>query len=779
MKDILGRGLINDDSIAILELVKNAKDAGSPSVSISFSISLSEADSKGNQEIVTELTIMDYGKGMTEFDINTKWLNIAYSEKKGKTERNYAGNKGVGRFSCDRLGTNLVLYTKAAGDEHIKLPINWELFEDKGANDEISGISLTAEKLTQEEFLEQTGVASFKTGTILKITNLRSSWSSKKLKKLVGELEKFSPSLEEDFEVYIKAAAFFDENETLSSLDNGKINNSILDKLTLKTTYISSTIDADGMFIETCLYFQDEVIYWYKAKNPYKNLKNIKAEIHYLDTVSKAYFKRKTGVTSVSYGSIFLFYNGFRISPYGNAKNDWLGIDQRKGQGSSRYLGTREVFGRIDIQDNDDSFSVITSREGLAHNSAYIDLVANDDRELAILKNGSENIGYITLLFRQLENFVVGGLNWNRLVDKLGQKTVVTLDDVNRDPERYGSREIDSDEVREILEKLIRSNLEIVDHDFNAKVIKGIKQKNIEKFEKYKEDFIAQTKDKSLVDLTPSEKGAVKRIIEEEVKQKEAALEERDFAERKASEVKSNLIVEKEKNRYLLESRKHLSPDAESLIHTVKLTNSKIRTITQNLLNSLSQGEVERHKLIDRLSKILAHSNKALKMTQLATRASFTSDMEKQNIDLFLFVREYIEEQTETHGSHFKVEFNDFESSCDISTDILALTVVIDNLISNSKKWGSTALRLTAVLSANPKIVFSDNGQGVARRFLDNPEAMFELGTKEQPVVHSDGGSGIGLYHVKSSLKSINATIKFLGNGIDLKGAAFEVEFKK
>ena len=57
--------------------------------------------------------------GMDLEDIQDKWLNIAYSEKKSnKTQHNrrMAGAKGVGRFSCDRLGEYLNLYAKTKDD---------------------------------------------------------------------------------------------------------------------------------------------------------------------------------------------------------------------------------------------------------------------------------------------------------------------------------------------------------------------------------------------------------------------------------------------------------------------------------------------------------------------------------------------------------------------------------------------------------------------------------------------------------------------------------------
>lgn len=74
LKDIVGRGLIISDDIAIVELIKNSKDAGAFGVWIEFRQLGSSEES--------ELVISDNGHGMTLDDIEHKWLNIAYSEKK-------------------------------------------------------------------------------------------------------------------------------------------------------------------------------------------------------------------------------------------------------------------------------------------------------------------------------------------------------------------------------------------------------------------------------------------------------------------------------------------------------------------------------------------------------------------------------------------------------------------------------------------------------------------------------------------------------------------------
>jgi HSP90 family molecular chaperone len=111
LKSIIGRELITDDFIAIFELVKNSFDAHASEVEITF-----ENITKKNGKII----ITDNGKGMNYDDLMNKWLFVAYSAKKDGTEdldyRSklhskffFAGAKGIGRFSCDKLGSKLRL----------------------------------------------------------------------------------------------------------------------------------------------------------------------------------------------------------------------------------------------------------------------------------------------------------------------------------------------------------------------------------------------------------------------------------------------------------------------------------------------------------------------------------------------------------------------------------------------------------------------------------------------------------------------------------------------
>lgn len=171
LKNIIGRDLISDKYIAIFELVKNSYDAGAYKVDISF-IKTDE----GHDQIV----ISDNGCGMTYNDIVEKWLFVAYSEKKPQNrekasfrdeiKREVAGAKGVGRFSCDRLGALLTLVTKTESEVSAnKVEVNWNKFE----------LDDTQEFMNIPVQYSTVGAlpSGFSKGTTLIVDALRESWS--------------------------------------------------------------------------------------------------------------------------------------------------------------------------------------------------------------------------------------------------------------------------------------------------------------------------------------------------------------------------------------------------------------------------------------------------------------------------------------------------------------------------------------------------------------------------------------------------------------------------
>jgi len=134
LKDLIGKELITNDLVAIFELVKNSYDAGANEVKIIFE-NIKENNSKDGT-----IYVIDDGSGMSKKDIEDKWLFLGYSEKKFseqeldikdfrdkiQNKRIFAGAKGIGRFSCDRLGSKLEIYSKK--DKHSCLKVDWDNF---------------------------------------------------------------------------------------------------------------------------------------------------------------------------------------------------------------------------------------------------------------------------------------------------------------------------------------------------------------------------------------------------------------------------------------------------------------------------------------------------------------------------------------------------------------------------------------------------------------------------------------------------------------------------
>ena len=424
IKSIIGKDLINDDNIAILELVKNSFDADAKRVDISFYNLKQNDDShiEGYSDKTSRLIIQDDGVGMSLADIRDKWLNIAYSEKKANNRqynRMMAGAKGVGRFSCDRLGKYLNLYSKKSGEEYVVLRIDWEKFEIDNQATEIQSIALDYEIISSSELLQR-GFTPFKHGVILEIIKLRSNWVTysvdnwitdkltnlkKYLEKLINPNQAFEKN---DFGIYLNADEFKFENACKEEVDQfiGKIENTIFRKLDFKTTSIECTTIENGTQILTTLKDKGEVIYWIKEYSDYyPAIKDFKITLYFLNTYAKAFFTKQTGIRSVDYGSIFLFLNGFRIPPYGEEGDDWLKLEQRRIQGYARFISARDLVGQIEILDTDNAFQIISSREGVVKNDNYI-----------LLTDRKQGVFYKVL--RRLERYIVDGLNWDSIPDE-------------------------------------------------------------------------------------------------------------------------------------------------------------------------------------------------------------------------------------------------------------------------------------------------------------------------------------------------------------------------
>lgn len=885
LKDIIGQGLINNDNLAVIELVKNSLDANAKEVKVTFKNlkeNIIQKDIFRNEDQrISRLIIEDDGDGMNENDVINKWLNIAYSEKKNHKDINekiFAGEKGVGRFSCDRLGKFLNLYSKKAGEEGIiYININWEDFEINDINKQIQEIDINVTNITNKELLEK-GFEIKEKGTIMEMIGLRSIWEEKKLKELRNQyLGKLIIPRDEFAASKTHISLFCKDYIKLE----GRIENQIFKELNFRTTSIETTLK-NGI-ISTALRHNGRNVLKITEHNKEKGndakkvfdlLEDVKIQIYFLNTYAKAYFKKQTGVDSVNFGSIFLFKNGFRVTPYGDFGNDWLRLEIRKGQGQARYFSTREIVGAIEIIDTKNVFQAVSSRDGLIQNQAF-DQIRSD-------KNG---IFYLTI--KALEKFVAEGLKWDKAlkseneVEKTGvieqyeedekTKTIRSLNTLDYIIRARKGEIISIDIDSELIEQLIETDKANADkllkglEKFTGKIDKDT-QKTILKIQKVLEQKekelmearkIAQEEEdkrlkaeleKSLAEeakrkaqeeslkkeeelriaeakrkeeeqkrITAEQKRKeeeLRRIAaeqakqEEELKRKEADLrskeaeqkereadfkrkeeeqkrkiaeeqaakekQEKEDAQEEAKKEKQALVVEKKKNIYLLAKKTNLGPEAEGLIHHIQLFNVDIKHEIDGLIPKIRKNELSDNQIVEQLIKIKTFTEKIIAVSNLITGAGFNAKLDKQAINIPVFISDYINEYYEYHNkSTLQLQCEGSEIPFFRSISPLELSIIIDNLISNAKKWKAKNMKFSIHKddAKNLIIDISDDGLGLSDMLLNKPNQIFELGVTET------NGAGIGLYYVSNLLKNMNASICFLGNNINLKGATFQISF--
>lgn len=842
LKSIIGKDLINDDNIAILELVKNSYDANSKKVIVTFkNIKQNDDDTirirnKNDQSKINKysnrtsrIVIQDFGVGMDRSDIEDKWLNIAYSEKKAQKkqfDRILAGAKGVGRFSCDRLGEYLNIYSRKKENKIIHLFVDWKSFEgDNNKNALIQNIDVFFEELNDHEFISKTGYSTFPSGTILEIIKLRSKWTSKEASgwskdKLIGlkkQLEKLinpnqayiqnASKNQNIFTIELTAEEFLLEEKKLNDENkkiNGEIKNKIFEKLNFRTTSIHALIDEKGERITTTLQDKGKTIFKLVEHNKnFKNLSNTAVILYYLSPYSKAYFTRQMGLRPVEFGSIYLFINGFRIPPYGEEGDDWLKIEIRKGQGFNRFLGTREVIGRIEILDDKEKFKIISSREGIVKNDSYSELT-------------NEN-GFFFKTFKRLEKYVVEGIAWDSLPPEVDdkafkhiEKRIIEEDNWTSEEEVY--KETDRDKFNRIYSvihsvinakakdvislyvnedlireratedrKIIEQEFEQILNDFSnnhisidvlnrvlekkAEMNKQL-QKQLNTYSKYTTEEAttrAILELESLRDLNIKHENHIKVLLN-----KVKDLEE----EKKKSDEELN-----KKQKEILFHQKLLSQDLIQLLeyhHNIGIAAGAIDGHLINLRDDLNKNKAPSvPDLYDLIENISYETNKIIAITNLATAANFNADTDEIETDLEEFVRQYIDrvkigKLKSSSGDDMIINISAGNQTFLFTFKPLEIAIVLDNLLSNARKAKATEINVRFRHEKKSLLIsFTDNGIGITNV---NKDKVFDFGFT------TTSGSGMGLYHIKSIMQGYGGDI--LLNKEFRKGTEFILFFK-
>ncbi len=355
----LGEKLVESVHIALLELVKNAYDADATFAKVKV---------LHHKNAQYKIIVEDDGEGMTLNDVKRYWMRIATtnkalnrtSEKYGRTK---SGSKGIGRFSCRRLGKNLALMTTALLEngqyETTCFKVDWSIYRPGTDIAEITCDSVT------------THSAKGTTGTQIEIIGAQSGWGKigwgvlkRRLMLLIinrGSRSKL-PNIEDDpgFSISLEAPDFEEEGITNP---REQLMNSGWGRLTL-------TVNEAGQ-VHWNLIAKDIGKKNITMGSLYPELAGTTADIAILPQV-KDQFRNPNliGITSLQdaldeWGGVFIRADGVRVFPFGDKGNDWLHIDldrgRRLGKSSHKDI-TRLAESLIDVEKGREILNLLSAK---------------------------------------------------------------------------------------------------------------------------------------------------------------------------------------------------------------------------------------------------------------------------------------------------------------------------------------------------------------------------------------------------------------------------------
>ena len=376
--DRLGDELVARQETAVSELVKNSYDADAEEVSLTFI---------DTEDIGGTLNIKDDGDGMTREELVDGFMRISSTSKihnplSRKYKRKRAGQKGIGRFAVQRLGTKLTIITQVEEAEFaLKLTINWD---DYIRDKDLSSIT---NKLEQIDKIREKG-------TTLIISGLKDRWSTSAIQRIyryVNDIIQPFPisKKKKDNDIKRKEETNDPGFKTRFIKISDNITKTVADDSIMVHKHAVATIEG---------YVDDKGLGVYDVKSdklnideignigndpddptvPFQKIKDVWFRVYYFiydKDVMPAMQVSSIQKIARTTGGVRLYRNGFRVLPYGEPGNDWLTLDKSSRQRSLLPAhANMNFFGFVELSDEQKLFNETSSREGLSENDAFTEL---------------------------------------------------------------------------------------------------------------------------------------------------------------------------------------------------------------------------------------------------------------------------------------------------------------------------------------------------------------------------------------------------------------------
>lgn len=423
---LIGSENFSNPEGAIIELVKNAYDADSPSCYVLFD---------GEKGHFSDIYIIDFGGGMDISTINECWMQIGTDNKQQNVEtlngRIKSGAKGIGRFALNRLGSKAVMYTHRDGEDAFSWKVDWNDFNAPGkrineimADLEVIPLSVIQAKISTLASRFGAQIPEFDTGTILNIKELSDSWTEDSLYHLSDALKDLVPPFSmSNFEQYLYAIDidnlgkvdrnfYEDFDYKVSAVYDGDMLNLIvtrneLDVKVLTTEYkdvfeleemqsdyysqasfergyITKQIPLLSLNVDNVKLLERNANRIGKFKFDFYFVKSSKSDIKsensdakypyrlFSPTHRRSWLKKNVGVK--------IYRDGFRVRPYGENGDDWLRLSDRYaknpvGAGHRKggyHIRQNQIVGAVGISPLDNIYLQDKSgREGFQENDVF------------------------------------------------------------------------------------------------------------------------------------------------------------------------------------------------------------------------------------------------------------------------------------------------------------------------------------------------------------------------------------------------------------------------
>lgn len=635
------------------------------------------------------LTILDDGVGMNVDDIKQKWMHVGKSTKEYTTvlENNQvrvlAGSKGIGRFALAKLGKLATVTSKKDGFPCVIWETDWN-----------SSSVTVAEKLNDK-------------GTKIEIKNLRDKWNKKKVENLVLFLSKtYNDNV---MRIFVSHSDINTEiTPYITELTPG-IN--CLAKINLQydsaNLVLATEVVSDEFLDEAKEYCKDiDLKYFFQTSDVFEELKTI-------DLWELSEKELKNNLTLLG---DFSAEFSFTITPTKSDIEKFL---------YKHHTLPNETLKGVILYRN--AFS-ISSYEGKK------DWLGFGKRSRKSPAAATHKTG----AWRVRENQMAGKVE----IDK--QRNSVLQDLSNR-------QGLNENIFYELFIEIIHSGIKDFER-YRQNIIRHINVKN-----DYKKESPSPVSEKIV-----SNPSSASTLTKEETKQLVAEIKAYKSANTKAQQERDDVETRYKYDVRILNVLATVGLKASSIAHELRNDRNSMADNIDCIISALKKFDMwdeltspenteKSHQNVPRLLE----SNKRISMKLLAFMNTMLSEIEKKQFEpTWQSVNDIIQRVKK----NWKEDYAWIDISIKMDDDICFmisedyLQVILDNLILNSIQQNETKNHLDISISVNFTgnfLLFSytDNGKGLDKKYLKNPEKILEVHETTRKKGH-----GLGMWIVNNTI---------------------------